>query len=213
MEILQQKEKLEVLIHSIGLSKLYADVPQAFHLAHFKKGELLTGPGIPLEDLLFLAKGSVHIYGLRENGSSFSVYLADQRTILGDFEFLQHTALPFYTEAAEDVLCILLDARHYRRDLEQNIDFLHFLLVSLSSKFRLIFLIGNSSQPVEEKLLIFLRELQSDHTIHSIHSVTQKLQCSRSQLQRVVRDLCKNGMLEHIGKGKYRLTPQGMTAQ
>ena len=201
------------MIRSIGLSELYSAVPRAFHLARFQKGELLTGPTAPLENLLFLAEGSVHIYGLRENGSSFSVYLADQRTILGDFEFLQHTALPFYTEAAEDVLCILLDARHYRRDLEQNVSFLRLLLESLSSKFRLIFLIGNSSQPVEEKLLIFLRELQSDHTIHSINAVTQKLQCSRSQLQRVVRDLCKSGTLEHIGKGKCRLTPQGMIAQ
>ncbi|MBQ2668323.1 MAG: cyclic nucleotide-binding domain-containing protein [Clostridia bacterium] len=139
MEILQQNEKMEVMIRSIGLSELYSAVPRAFHLARFQKGELLTGPTAPLENLLFLAEGSVHIYGLRENGSSFSVYLADQRTILGDFEFLQHTALPFYTEAAEDVLCILLDARHYRRDLEQNVSFLRLLLESLSSKFRLIF--------------------------------------------------------------------------
>ena len=210
MEYLQQKEKMEVLIHSIGLSQLYADVPGAFRLVRYRKGEQLTAPNKALEDLLILTQGGVHIYGLRENGSSFSVFYADRMTVLGDLEFLQQNALSFYTEAEEDVECICLNLRRYRKELEQNAVFLRLLLESLSSKIRFFFLLGNSAQPVEEKLLIFLRELQPDHQIHSMHSVTQKLQCSRSQLQRVVRDLCKKGLLEHIGKGRYQLTLQAL---
>ncbi len=207
MEILHQPKELERLLKSMELSELLSVTPEAFRLMRFHKGEQLVDPDKPMDDLLFLASGKVHIYGLREDGSQFSVFLADQKTVLGDLEFIRQTTLPFYTEAVGNVLCISLSVKRYRKELEQNPAFLRFLLQSLSTKFQYIFLIGNSTQPVEEKLLIFLRELQPDHQIHSIHSVTQKLQCSRSQLQRAVRKLCEKGLLEHTGKGKYRLKP------
>lgn len=205
METMNQPQKCMRLLKKMELSTLFSVMPEAFQLVRFHKGELLVDPDKPMEHLLFLAEGEVHIYGLREDGSSFSVYMADQRTVLGDLEFICQTSLPFYTEASEEVLCVSLSAERYRKELEQDPAFLRFLLQSLASKFHLIFLIGNSSQPVEEKLLTFLREVQPDHRIHSIHSVTGKLQCSRSQLQRAVRKLCAEHVLEHTGKGKYRL--------
>ena len=69
-------------------------------------------------------------------------------------------------------------------------------------------LIGQAAQPVEEKLVTFLREIAPDHTLHSINAGVMQLNCSRSQLQRVVRKLCALGQLKRIGKGKYRLAGQ-----
>ena len=114
--------------------------------------------------------------------------------------------LPFYTEAMGEVLCVALAVGRYRAALDQDPTFLRFLLDSLGEKVQTVFLLGNSSQPVEEKLLAFLRDFAPDHRITSIHAATMKLQCSRSQLQRAVRSLCDRGLLVRTGKGRYRLT-------
>ncbi len=176
-----------------------------FRLVRFQKGELLTTPFKPMHEFLFLATGKVNIYGLREDGSMFSVYLVDQGVLLGDIEFVQKAALPFYAEAMEDTLCVSLSMEKHREYLKRDILFLNYLLRSVADKFHLFISMGDSAQPVEEKLLTFLREIQPDHTLHSINAGVIQLHCSRSQLQRVVRKLCAEKRLQKVGKGRYRL--------
>ena len=149
--------------------------------------------------------GQVNIYGLREDGSRFSVYLAGQSALLGDVEFVRKEPLPFYTEALEDVLCVALSAERHRERLEKDVRFLNFLLRSVADKFHMFFQMGNPSRPVEEKLIAFLRDLQPDHTLHGMNAGVVQFHCSRSQLQRVVRKLCGEGVLEKRKKGEYRL--------
>ena len=64
---------------------------------------------------------------------------------------------------------------------------------------------GFPAQPVEEKLVAFLRDLQPDHTLHGMKVGILQIHCSRIQLQRVVRKLCEQGVLEKLGKGQYQL--------
>lgn len=176
-----------------------------FRLAKYHRGELLIAPFKPMEQLLFLVQGKVNIYGLREDGSSFSVYLAGQSVLLGDVEFIRKEPLPFYTEALEDVLCVTLATDRYRVSLEHDVRFLNFLLHSVADKFHMFFQMGNPAQPVEEKLVSFLRDIQPDHTLHGMNVGVMQLHCSRSQLQRVVRKLCDEEVLRKVGKGQYQL--------
>ncbi len=176
-----------------------------FRLVRFQKGELLTAPFKPMTEFLFLATGKVNIYGLREDGGMVSVYLVDQGALLGDIEFVRKADLPFYAEAIEDTLCVSLSMEKHRERLQKDIRFLNHLLRSVADKFRLFISMGDSAQPVEEKLLTFLREIRPDHTLHSINAGVIQLHCSRSQLQRVVRKLCAQKRLEKVGKGRYRL--------
>lgn len=206
MKTLHQSDDKSRWLKALGLPKKMNLPQSAFRLLLYEKGELLVNPEQPMENLLFVCAGEVHIYGLREDGSTFSVYLADQRIILGDLEFIRQTDLPFYTEATSDVICLSLFAARHRKELEQNPAFLTFLLESLAEKFQLIFLLGNPSQPVAEKLETYLREIEPDHEIKSIRALTQKLQCSRAQLQRAVRGLCEEKKLVKLGKGHYRLS-------
>lgn len=176
-----------------------------FRLAKFQKGELLTAPFKTMNELLFLMQGKVNIYGLREDGSSFSVYLADQDILLGDIEFIRKAPLPFYTEALEEVVCIALSTESYRKSLESDLRFTNFLLHSVADKFFMFLQTGSHSQPVEDRLVAFLRNIQPDHILHGMNAGVMQLHCSRSQLQRVVRTLCDEGILEKLGKGQYRL--------
>ncbi len=205
MEYISDRELLKTTLEEMGISGHFDSLGLQFHLVEYHKGELLVAPFKPMDQLLFLARGRVSIYGLREDGSSFSVYLAGHSVLLGDVEFIRKEPLPFYTEALEEVLCVSLSTTRHRESLEKDVRFLNFLLHSVADKFHMFFQMGNPAQPVEEKLVAFLRDLQPDHTLHGMKVGILQLHCSRSQLQRVVRKLCEQGVLEKLGKGQYQL--------
>lgn len=205
MECLANRELLEKTLKKWGIPGHFDSAGLQFRLVKYKRGELLVAPFKPMDELLFLVQGKVSIYSLREDGSSFSVYLAGQSVLLGDVEFIRKEPLPFYTEALEDVQCVALSMERHREKLEKDVRFLNFLLHSVADKFHMFFQIGNPAQPVEEKLVAFLRDIQPDHTLHGMNAGVMQLHCSRSQLQRVVRKLCDEGVLEKRKKGEYRL--------
>lgn len=205
MEVLSNRKQLEEFLEKSGIASRFDSKGLRFQLVKYRKGELLVSPLEPMEQLLFLVRGKVMIYGLREDGSSFSVYLAGQSVLLGDVEFIRKESLPFYTEALESVLCVALSTERYREALEKDAKFLNYLLHSVADKFHMFFQMGNPSQPVEERLLAFLRDIQPDHTLHGMNMGGAQLLCSRSQLQRVVRKLCAQGVLVKEKKGQYRL--------
>ena len=104
MEYITDRELLKSTLDEMGLSGRFDSPGLQFQLVEYHKGELLVAPFKPMDRLLFLVRGRVSIYGLREDGSSFSVYLAGRSVLLGDVEFIRKEPLPFYTEALEDVL-------------------------------------------------------------------------------------------------------------
>lgn len=205
MEYLSDPRLLEQALAKWDAPSCFASAGLQFQLAKYYKGELLAAPFKPMRQLLFLVRGKVSVYGLREDGSCFSVYPAGQSLLLGDVEFIRGEPLPFYTEALEDVLCVALAMEPHREILEGDARFLHFLLHSVADKFHLFFQMGAPAQPVEEKLIAFLRDIQPDHTLHGMSTGAMQLRCSRSQLQKVVRKLCCAGVLEKRKKGEYRL--------
>lgn len=207
---MSNQELLEEALKKWNIPLLFDSAGLQFQLIKYHKGELLAAPFKPMEQLLFLVRGKVSIYGLREDGSSFSVYLANQSVVLGDVEFIRKEPLPFYAEAMDSqVLCLALSMERHREALERDVRFLNFLLHSVADKFNMFFQMGNPSQPVEEKLVSFLRDIQPDHTLRGMDTAALQLHCSRSQLQRVVRKLCGEGVLIRIKKGEYRLIQGG----
>ena len=59
-------------------------------------------------------------------------------------------------------------------------------------------------QTLEEKVLLYLNEIWPSHQITSVNAAMVSLHCSRRQLQRVLKKLCDEGVLEKNGRGSYR---------
>ena len=83
MHTVNDPRRLQQLLRELTLDQLALGLTP-FRLVRFEKGELLVSPDRPMDQLLIVVSGKVHIYGLREDGSSFSVFLEDHRAILGD---------------------------------------------------------------------------------------------------------------------------------
>lgn len=65
----------------------YFDTPHlVFQAYSFEKGEYITSPDVPMDKLLFCIRGTIQIYGIRDDGG-ISIGLARSPAILGDVEF------------------------------------------------------------------------------------------------------------------------------
>lgn len=176
-----------------------------FKLIKYEKEEILNSPLKPLKNFLFVVEGKIKVYGLRNDGSIYTVDMADSQAVLGDVEFCSNTVSPFFVEAIEDVLCIALSIEENRFVLEHDTKFLRFLLTRTVNKMVLLSKLDLVSQSLEEKVLLYLRDIQPDHTMHGINSAVVYLHCSRRQLQRVLKKMCDDKKIEKIKKGTYIL--------
>ena len=172
--------------------KNFQQRPPALQAVEFQKGELLNSPMFPLDCFYIIVKGSVSIYDLTE----------------GDIEFSGADKQPFFTEAAESVICLAMPFRENQSTLENDPVFLRFVLGQLAQKLSLSAVMDAAAQTLEEKVLFFLRTVQPDHAITSVNHALQPLHCSRRQLQRVLKKLCEEGLLQKTGRGCYRLREQ-----
>ena len=179
--------------------------PPVLKLVEFEKGEMLSDPLQPLSRFYLIAKGSVSIYGLTEDGAIRYISKAARGTLLGDMEFSGAGNQSLYIEAAETVLCLAVPFRENQSILENDPVFLRFVLRQLAGKLSLSAVMTASAQTLEEKVLFFLGKVQADHAITSVNHALQPLHCSRRQLQRVLKKLCGEGRVVKTGRGCYRL--------
>lgn len=188
--------------------KNFQQRPPALQAVEFQKGELLNSPMFPLDCFYIIVKGSVSIYDLTEVGTARYISKAGVGTLLGDIEFSGADKQPFFTEAAESVICLAMPFRENQSALENDPVFLRFVLGQLAQKLSLSAVMDAAAQTLEEKVLFFLRTVQPDHAITSVNHALQPLHCSRRQLQRVLKKLCEEGLLQKTGRGCYRLREQ-----
>lgn len=176
-----------------------------FQAYQYEKGEYLTTPGGPFQNILFLISGTIRIYGVRQDGSMSPVTQSSDNMLIGDLEYHDNGTSSFFTEARSTVICLSLSVNRYRPLLDRDLRFLHVLLASCSVKLRSFASFDTATHTVEERILMYMRNSSPYREIHGIENAVLNLRCSRRQLQRTLKKLCENGQIEKTGKGHYRL--------
>ncbi len=202
MKEIRNPEQIEEILS--GTKRIFRKQPPVLCLLQFEKGELLNHPLKPLQQFLLVAEGSVAIYDISENGNIRYISHSGKGTLLGDLEFCDVENHHFYTEATETLLCIAIPFVENRTVLENDPIFLRFALCQLAQKLSMSAM-DTTLPTLEEKVLLYLKKVQPDHTIHSVHEAVLSLHCSRRQLQRVLKKLCDTGLLCKVGRGCYQL--------
>ena len=199
MQEIHDEKRIESILRQE--SEHFQKRPQSVRLLQYEKGELLTQPLMPLRQFLLIVSGTVQIFGMDETSRTYSITLSKEGTLLGDVEFCKDEFSPFFTEAMETVLCLAIPFDSNRTMLERDLVFLKFVADKLSMMAK----IELAVQTLEEKVLLYLNEIWPSHQITSVNAAMVSLHCSRRQLQRVLKKLCDEGVLEKYGRGSYRL--------
>ncbi len=174
-------------------------------LCKYKKGELLSAPHMHQKYILFIVSGIAQVYGIRLDGRKVPVTLTKKGDVIGDMEFCNSRNSNLFSEAIKDILCVGISISDHREVLEQDVRFLKFLLSTVSSK---VYMTNVSESPiisVKEKLIHYMEHECENQILVGVEHATMRLQCSRRQMQRVLSELCEQGNIEKIGKGRYRL--------
>lgn len=205
MKKVYEKAVIEDYLKKSGLQGQFHVEGLNFFGISYQAGELISTPEYPVAYFQFLVKGSVTLYYLEEDGSRRNVIVMEGEGLLGDMEFALGNAPMFYAEAVTAATVLALPLEENRAKLEKDCDFLMYLLRNacrikvLSARNRVVL------PRLEERLLYYMETECAHQAFTGMDGTAAKLQCSRRQLQRVVKKLEEQGVLVKRGKGRYQL--------
>lgn len=205
MKRIYDPPQIAALLEKNGVQSYFDTPGLVFQVFCYEKGEYITSPGHLLDWLLFIAQGTVRIYGIHENGTLLPVDQLKNPSLIGDLEYAEDGYSFFYAEAATQVTCLALSVSTYRAQLDQDVRFLHTLLNSYAYKLKIFSAINITSISIEERVLLYMKTACPQHELNGIESAALQLRCSRRQLQRVLCKLCNEKQIQKISKGHYRL--------
>lgn len=198
-------EQIEYWLEKGNIRNFFDTPDLKFQAYCYEKGEYITVPDRQMDKILFLVEGTVQIYGVREDGSLSPINHIVSPTILGDLEFPNQAVTPFFTETKTRSVCLSLSTKKYREQLNCDLRFLHMLIQSYAEKLKIFSFADTVSTTLEERVLLYMKNICPLHEINSIEKAIFQLRCSRRQLQRVLKKLCDCGKIQKMGKGRYKL--------
>lgn len=175
-----------------------------FELYHFDPHEILNQKLNPRQYLLFLVSGTCEITTLRKNGTLFQITRISTFSCFGDMEFAVESIRQNEIETISECEFLALDLMQYRSKLSEDPAFLRFLLKSIVEKMEMISSETRETTDVESKVLYYISHQSPSHKIIGIEKTAQEINCSRRQLERVLKKLCAESILAKEKKGVYK---------
>lgn len=175
-----------------------------FIVIEYEEGETIINPLEKTQYIQFVLEGTLLISFIDQEGRQTIVSQSEELCILGDMEFVDDLKPMFFAEAKTKVKTLALSLKEYKKNLNQDLQFLHTLLNSIASKLKQSSTNQFVYQSVEERFLHYMHYYCED-SLKSIEEAINYLHCSRRQLQRILKKLCDENILIKEGKGKYKI--------
>ena len=199
-------ELVQDYLKRYNIEALFDTKELPFQLWEYAPGEMMNVLHRSEDYLKFVVEGAFRIYAVRPDGSWY--HLVDYKNgfgLLGDMEFCGFSDDSHFQEVIQPVRTIELPLVALRETLMGDNRFLRYVLHTMGWKMTLGYR-GADASGLEDRLLNYLRNECPGHRIINVGDTAFRLNYSRAQLQRVLRDLTARGILAKEGKGKYRLT-------
>lgn len=221
MKIINNENQLDKYIekHYIKymFSPEYYDIYRKhMNLVRFDKNEFIyKDPDEDISHLYFFVEGKAKVINTLSNGKRQLLFFYTNDGILGDLEMFGLTNPYTTVQAASETLCIGLNIRAVRNTLEQDPVFLYNLAKNIA--FKLSRSSSNSSlnmyYPLENRLCSFINTMAVPYAKdpsqprvykENLSETAEVLGTSYRHLQRTLKGLCEQGILEKEGKS-YRV--------
>lgn len=203
-EILDQV-LLETYLNQYNIRSLFDTPDIPYRLYTYEPGEMMNILRPTTEYLKFVVAGSFDLYSVREDGVRNLIRHFEGFGFLGDLEFCGKNAGTRYQEVIDQVYTIELPLKALRLVLMEDKCFLRFVLNNLAEKLSAAMPLKAEFPSLADTLVYYLRYECTDHKITSVEDTAFRLNYSRRQLQRVLRELTEQGVLLKEGKGRYKL--------
>lgn len=208
MKTIRDPKTVEGYKEKLKIREIFSDTSLPFYVTQYESGELLSAPrevlGHP-QELLLLIRGTCKVYGLNEDARYIPINLMEQGMLIGDMEYISG-GNSLFSEAVTPVTCLALSIEENRQALDKDARFLKYLASGLARKVYLGQAGEDAGMKVEERLLSYMKNECPDSTLKGVEIAAVKVRCSRRQLQRALKKLQEENIIEKCGKGQYRCT-------
>lgn len=205
METVNDRKLRDYYLETRRIHDLFSTCAPNFFLLHYQPGELLTNPFSPSQYLQFVVEGELLLYEMPDEDSTVMIQTTyNEVNLLGEVELLDAQFTPFFVEARTDVYTLALYLEQYQQILLNDPAFLRYLCSCLASK--LNGAVASSVQmPLKKRVALSLQYADDSQCITDIGRLAKTFNVSNRQLLRVLKDFCREGILEHSQKGVYRI--------
>ncbi len=208
MKKIFDKEKVaDAVNRSIYREKLEA-LPVEVFLVEYEKGEFLTSAQRTSQMIQLVAGGTVAVYYIREDGSTYALELSKQDAILGDMEFFGVRNDGVFAEVSEKLTCIAIAVDGNKEKLLQNSSLLCILAKSLAEKLASVTMQNAAPVSLNERVYAYMFYKCENRILKGVENAAFHLHCSPRQLQRILNTFVENGIARKVGKGTYELIHQ-----
>lgn len=205
METVNDRKLRDHYLETRRIQELFSTCVPNFFLLHYQPGELLTNPFSPSRYIQFVVEGELLLYDMPDEDSTVMIQTTyNEVNLLGEVELLDAQFTPFFVEARTDVYTLALYLEQYQQILLNDPAFLRYLCSCLAAK--LNGAVASSVQmPLKKRVALSLQYADDSQCITDIGRLAKTFNVSNRQLLRVLKDFCREGILEHSQKGVYRI--------
>ncbi len=205
MREIRNPELLEHYLRQYHIRDCFDTPGLPFRLYEYSPGEMINVVHPMEESIKFIVSGAFDHYTVLEDGTPYLIAHCDGFGFMGDLAFCRRQPQGRYQEVIETVLAVELPLEPLRPVLEQDNRFLRFLLDTMAQRMTTSMYVRLYGSTAQSALLAYLRWQCPEHTITNVGEAAYHLNYSRRQLQRVLKELTAQGVLEKLEKGSYRL--------
>ena len=205
MKKIYDKQKIAAAVSGCIYSDMLCSLNVPVFLVEYKAGESISSPinSDPLFQIVL--KGSLLIYFIRDDGSTYSLSSGGEGYILGEMDLFTDSRDSVFAEASDTLLTIAIDTKLYKEELLVNIVFLRFISSVMASKIAAIMNQDAVYSTLPDRVMNYMRYKCDDMTLIGIEKAAFRLHCSPRQLQRIMNSFVENDLALKTGKGSYKL--------
>ncbi|MDM5198278.1 cyclic nucleotide-binding domain-containing protein [Fictibacillus enclensis] len=213
MEELKDTDRITAYLRSNGIESLFnTSLQPHLTLCTFEQGEKICSQGEPAAYLYVLVEGKVKVYTTSPEGKTLILSFKNPLELIGDIEYVRGTETVNTVEAVSQVTMIGVHHRWLKKYGSGDPAFLNFLLEIITNKFYIKSntLRFNLLYPVEVRLASYLLSVSFDasdgllngkHSTASLKDAANLIGTSYRHLNRVIQQLCAEGLVERYSGG------------
>ena len=205
MERIFDRKKVTACIAKSKYYSILSTMDVDFYLIKYEKGEFVSSPFQTESLFQIVEQGSINIYIIRDDGTRHALSSGTTDYFLGDMDIFYPRSGDVYAEAAEPLTCIAFSIDKNRETLLSNNRFLALICSSLSSKIGTMTTLDAAPASLSERVMSYMKYKCDGGILKGIERAAFHLHCSARQLQRILNQSERAGLVKKTGKGTYKL--------
>jgi len=206
MKRIFQEDRIRKALAQSKYREMLEHLPVELFLIEYEVGELLPPSDKENHLLQIVVEGSLSIYYIRDDGSSYALAISQKDEFLGEMElFGESRTEGVIAEVTQKLICLAFSTTMNRSVLLNDAGFLCAIAESLIDKIKLITMQDAAPSSLQERAYSYMLYKCEGKRLKGVEKAAFQLHCSARQLQRILNAFVQDGVARKIGKGAYEL--------